>query len=356
MVKKVEVELPKVNILGVSGSPRKNHNTDRLVKMALESAEMLAPGYVETRFVPLADYVRTLRGCTSCAACFQPDLADRKAKGKKICPVWDDGMEELYDLFFWCDGLIVGSPTYGANMTWLTKAFLDRLGSPFGAWALHKWFREMGRRVVGFIATGATEHGGQEAVVFGLDHWFSCYDTIRVSSGTATTAPIGSYYGGITWCPTYREDANLLDPIGIRSARSLGKRVAEVAAIYKAGELAWSKVSDELVEKNAMPNPDEADIEIDWDKYMKDPYTGEGIAPAVKFGIPLRMAISERAVDKICEYAKNPPKETYFHLFRFNPDVFKRVWKEELKVAFVSDGKMYKHDPEFFGKYLKEKK
>jgi multimeric flavodoxin WrbA len=356
MVKKVEIEIPKVKIFGVSGSPRKDHNTDRLVKMALESAEMLVPGYVETRFVPLSNYVDKLRGCVSCGACYHPDVADRKAKGKKICPRFDDGMEELYDLFFWCDAMIVGSPTYGANMSWLTKAFLDRLGSPFGAWGLHKWMREMGRKVVGFCATGASEHGGAEGVVFGMDQWFSCFDTIRVSAGTATTAPIGSYYGGITWCPTYRADGNLLDPTGIRSARSLGKRVAEVAAIYKAGESAWAQVSDELVEENAKPTPDEADIEIDWDKYMNDPYTGEGIAPAVKIGIPLRIAISEKCVDKVCEYAKDPPKETYFHLFRFKPDVFRRVWKDELKAAFVSDGKMYKHDPEFFSKYLKKKK
>lgn len=61
-----------------------------------------------------------MHGCTACYQCFA------RKDGK--CAVTNDSMNELIETLNTADGLILGSPTYFANVTSEMKAFIDRAG------------------------------------------------------------------------------------------------------------------------------------------------------------------------------------------------------------------------------------
>jgi multimeric flavodoxin WrbA len=97
-------------IIGISGSPIKNSNTDRLVQAVLESSGL------SSEFVKLSKI--NVRPCIACLGC----------KKDNICKVKDD-FPELGKKFRSAGAIVVGgySP-YGA-VDGFTKAFLERLFS-----------------------------------------------------------------------------------------------------------------------------------------------------------------------------------------------------------------------------------
>ena len=101
-------------VILLSGSPRADGNT----KQALEivAGELQAEN-IETEIVQLGG--RVFSGCKACGGC------GRNKNGK--CVV-SDGMNEIMEKVFKADGLVIGSPTYFANVTAEVKAFIDRCG------------------------------------------------------------------------------------------------------------------------------------------------------------------------------------------------------------------------------------
>jgi multimeric flavodoxin WrbA len=97
-------------IVGISGSPIKNSNTDRLIQKVLESSGL------STEFVKLSKI--NVRPCIACLGC----------KKDNICKVKDD-FPELAEKIRKAGAIVVGgySP-YGAA-DGFTKAFLERLFS-----------------------------------------------------------------------------------------------------------------------------------------------------------------------------------------------------------------------------------
>ena len=97
-------------IIGISGSPIKNSNTDRLIQAVLDGSGL------NTEFVKLSKI--NVRPCIACLGC----------KKDNICKVTDD-FPELAEKVRKADAVVVGgySP-YGA-VDGFTKAFLERLFS-----------------------------------------------------------------------------------------------------------------------------------------------------------------------------------------------------------------------------------
>ena len=97
-------------ILGISGSPIKNSNTDRLVQAVLEASGL------NSEFVKLSRI--QVRPCIACLGC----------KEDNICKVQDD-FPELGEKVRRAGALVVGGyPPYG-SVDGFTKAFLERLFS-----------------------------------------------------------------------------------------------------------------------------------------------------------------------------------------------------------------------------------
>ncbi|MCX7774192.1 MAG: NAD(P)H-dependent oxidoreductase [Clostridia bacterium] len=105
--------MPK--ILAIMGSPRKNGNTFRAVKLIEEHLKRLDPT-VEVKLLHLAEM--NIGMCKGCAVCLNAS--------ETRCPLKDDiaivarEMDEA-------DGVIFASPTYVANLTGLMKNTIDRL-------------------------------------------------------------------------------------------------------------------------------------------------------------------------------------------------------------------------------------
>jgi len=101
------------SILAVSGSPRKEGNTEILVNAALEP--LAKEGSRINRFF-LSE--KKIAPCNACDACAESG----------ICIV-DDDWQELHDLILNTDAVIVGSPVYNRNITAQLLATFNRFHS-----------------------------------------------------------------------------------------------------------------------------------------------------------------------------------------------------------------------------------
>ena len=100
-------------ILAVNGSPNKAGNTARMLRSVLE---VCAAAGNETEFYQAGG--RPVRGCLACGGC-----------GTHLgrCSV-DDWLNELYPKLAEADAIVLGSPTYFADITPELKAVIDRAG------------------------------------------------------------------------------------------------------------------------------------------------------------------------------------------------------------------------------------
>ena len=215
-----------VKILGIVGSPRRG-NTEILVREALKSAEEL--GNVETEIL----YIRPLKinPCIVCFRCFD------EPKNGRACPSFVDDMEKVYPKFAGSDGIIIGSPVYFGGIAGELKVLLDRT-EPFVRYARTGYGGGLSNKVGGAIAVGYNRNGGQETSIQMIHSYFLVHDMIVVGSGSQETP--GCYYGG--GAVTYPKRSKILnavleDELGLRSARGLGRKVAQVAKMVKAGSV-----------------------------------------------------------------------------------------------------------------------
>jgi multimeric flavodoxin WrbA len=102
-----------------NGSPRKNGNTYEMLKTV---ANILNKNNIETEIIQIGG--KTLAGCKACRACFESE--DKKC-------IQDDGLNEYFGKMVEADAIIIGSPTYYADLTPETKALIDRCGFLHGA-------------------------------------------------------------------------------------------------------------------------------------------------------------------------------------------------------------------------------
>jgi len=104
-----------MKIVAINGSARKKGNTHDMLVAALAPLE--AAGH-ECEIVSLG--AKDVRGCTACGKC--KETRDRACHGRK------DYLNEIMEKVWEADVLFIGSPTYFADVTAETKAFIDRIG------------------------------------------------------------------------------------------------------------------------------------------------------------------------------------------------------------------------------------
>jgi len=99
-----------MNVLVLSGSPRKNGNTETMVQNVVFGAEK-AGGTCE--LIRLAD--KKIHPCIGCGGC----------EKEGICVIKDE-MQDLYPKIASADRILIASPIYFYGVTAQTKAFIDR--------------------------------------------------------------------------------------------------------------------------------------------------------------------------------------------------------------------------------------
>ena len=104
-----------MKIIAVNGSPRKNWNTDTLLKKVLEGA---ASAGAETEMVYLYDL--NFKGCRSCMACKL-----KKEPRPNRCILRDE-LTTVLDRVHEADAVVLGSPIYFSEVTGEMRSFFER--------------------------------------------------------------------------------------------------------------------------------------------------------------------------------------------------------------------------------------
>ncbi len=104
-----------MKVIAFNGSARKQGNTAILLNLVLD--ELKSEG-IETELYELSG--KPIKGCIACYQCF-------KNKDQR-CAVEDDIINECIEKMIEADGILLGSPTYFADVTAGTRALIERAG------------------------------------------------------------------------------------------------------------------------------------------------------------------------------------------------------------------------------------
>ena len=104
-----------MKVMAINGSPRKNWNTDTLLKNVLDGA---ASAGAETEMVYLYDL--KFCGCKSCMACKL-----KKEPRPNRCVLRDD-LTPVLDRVHEADAVVLGSPIYFSEVTGEMRSFFER--------------------------------------------------------------------------------------------------------------------------------------------------------------------------------------------------------------------------------------
>jgi len=137
-----------MTVLGISGTPRKNGNSEGLLNAALEP--FARAGWDVVRIL-LSE--KTVAMCTGCECC-----------GEGQACVVDDDMREIYAAYERCDAIVIAAPAYWRNVPAQLKAVFDR------SFAVREQ-KPLRGKLGGAIAVGRGQSGGQ-AIVLNVIHNF----------------------------------------------------------------------------------------------------------------------------------------------------------------------------------------
>ncbi len=183
-----------MKVVAFSGSARKNGITVMLIEKVLD--ELKKEG-IDTELIQLAG--TQIRGCIACSKCFE--------NADQHCAVNKDAVNDFIDKMVEADGIILGSPTYFADISPELKALIDRAGMVARANG------DMFQRKVG-AAVVAVRRAGAIHAFDSINHFFLISQMI---------VP-GSSYWNIGIGRTIGEVAD--DEEGMETMANLGKNMA----------------------------------------------------------------------------------------------------------------------------------
>ncbi len=104
-----------MKVVAINGSPRTGGNTEIMIRKVFEGLE--AAG-IETELIQVGG--QAIRGCLACGKCAEMQNG--------TCIIKSDMVNEIIVKLRAADGIIMGSPTYYANVSSELKAVIDRAG------------------------------------------------------------------------------------------------------------------------------------------------------------------------------------------------------------------------------------
>jgi multimeric flavodoxin WrbA len=185
-----------LNVLGISGTPRENGNSDILLQHALHPFEEAGWEVTLLRLCEL-----TVKPCLACELC--------SLHGS--CAIDDDDMHLFYDAFRRCDALIVATPTYSRNVSAQLLAVMDR------HYGVEKE-RPLAGKPGGAIAVGRGTCGGQAIAINAIYTWMLSCGMVCVPGELNGLTAVADEPGDV-----------LQQEKRLRQARVLGENVMHVA-------------------------------------------------------------------------------------------------------------------------------
>ena len=188
-------------VVGISCSPRKDGNTDILVKEVLDSVRESG---CETEFISVAG--KNLSGCIACEKCLETNK----------CSI-DDDMQEIHAAFIRADAIVFGTPAYFANVSSQAKAVIDRTFSL-------KFTKQLKNKVAAPVV--ATYRIGAAQILSLLNFFFS-NQRMLVAGGVCG---FGYAKGEV------REGYGAWTPSALNEARAVGKSVVRLVQQLERGK------------------------------------------------------------------------------------------------------------------------
>jgi multimeric flavodoxin WrbA len=183
-----------MKVVAFSGSARKNGNTYNLLNLVCD--EIKNEG-IETEIIQLAG--KQVQGCIACYKCF-------KNKDRR-CSVDKDILNDCIETMLDADGILLGSPTYFADVSATMKALIERAGMVARA------NEDMFKRKVG-AGVVAARRGGATHVFSSLNYFFFIGQMI-VPGSIYWNFGIGKDPGEV-----------MNDDEGVRTMKTLGQNMA----------------------------------------------------------------------------------------------------------------------------------
>ena len=183
-----------MKVIAFNGSSRKEGNTSILLNLVLD--ELKAEG-IETEIYSLAG--KPIQGCIACFKCFE--------KKNKRCNVDKDIVNECIQKMVEADGILLGSPTYFADVSASMKALIERCGMVGRANA------DLYKRKVGAAVVAVRRAGGLH--VFNSLNYFFTINEMIIPGSSYWNVGIGRQPGEVN------NDAE-----GMQTMKNLGKNMA----------------------------------------------------------------------------------------------------------------------------------
>jgi len=181
-----------MKVLAINGSPKPNGNTASMLRQVLGVCEALGH---ETEFYQAGG--RPVRGCMACGGC---------SKHIGRCAI-DDWVNEAYEKMAVADAIVLGSPTYFADLTPEMKAVIDRAGFISRRDGM-RFSRKIG------AAVSAVRRAGAVHVLDSMQHFFLLSDMV-VPGSTYWNLGFGLQPG------EFDNDAE-----GVQTMKRLGENIA----------------------------------------------------------------------------------------------------------------------------------
>jgi len=144
--------LRKKLVLGISGSPRENGNTDIAIKRTLKIIRR--EKLVDAEFIRLTEF--NIKYCRGCRECMQT--------GK--CSIKDDDFQIILEKIMEAELILIGAPVYWNGPPGLMKNFIDRT---HGFYIDTKKFVGKKVGIISVAADGGFE--SNESILFWVKHY-----------------------------------------------------------------------------------------------------------------------------------------------------------------------------------------
>ena len=183
-----------MKVVAFNGSARKEGNTSILLNMVLD--ELKNEG-IETENIPLAE--QAMQGCIACYQCF--DNKDKR------CAVDTDIVNNCIEKMLEADGIVLGSPTYFADVSARMKALIERSGMVARANG-HMFRRKVGAGIVAVRRAGSIH-------AFSSINYFFLIGQMIIPGSSYWNMAIGKDPGQV------RDDSE-----GLQTMKTLGQNMA----------------------------------------------------------------------------------------------------------------------------------
>lgn len=183
-----------MKIVAFNGSPKKDGNTSILLN---ESLKVLKEQGINTEFIQVGGQM--IRGCIACGKCGENQ--------NHKCVISGDPINEWIQKIVEADGVLLGSPTYFADVSAEMKAFIDRVGM-VGCVNGNLFKRKVGGAVV------AVRRGGSIHAFDTMNHFFQINQMMVVGSSYWNMG-FGTIPGEVSQ-----------DEEGIQTVQNLGRNMA----------------------------------------------------------------------------------------------------------------------------------